>query len=226
MSTSLYRMFQRRGTKQQWETINPVLAVGEIGFSFNENVIKVGDGLTAWNSLPSVNGNSAYQIAKINGFAGTEAQWLASLVGPQGATGPAGADSTVPGPTGPTGPTGATGPMATQTSQLSQNVIPITFTGQGTTQVTPNASYVNSIVSIDYDQAVTINIGTSLNTIMQNGQYITFVVNHSGENLPQFVATGVTMRSFEDKYFLAGPGATAQITKLSNNNYILSGRLG
>lgn len=83
-------MFQRRGTKQQWETINPVLAVGEIGFSFNENVIKLGDGLTAWNSLPSVNGNSAYQVAKANGFVGTEAQWLASLVGPTGPQGPPG----------------------------------------------------------------------------------------------------------------------------------------
>jgi len=99
MSTSLYRMFQRRGTKQQWESINPVLAVGEIGFSFNENVIKLGDGLTAWNSLPSVNGNSAYEAAKINGFVGTEAQWLTSLIGP---TGPS-------GETGPTGPTGLPG---------------------------------------------------------------------------------------------------------------------
>jgi hypothetical protein len=80
-------MFQRRGTKQQWETINPVLAVGEIGFSFNENVIKLGDGLTAWNSLPSVNGNSAYQVARANGFVGTEADWLESLVGPQGGPG-------------------------------------------------------------------------------------------------------------------------------------------
>jgi hypothetical protein len=87
MSTSLFRMFQRRGTKQQWESINPVLSVGEIGFSLNENVIKLGDGLTAWNSLPSVNGNSAYETAKLNGFVGTEAQWLASLVGAAGADG-------------------------------------------------------------------------------------------------------------------------------------------
>jgi hypothetical protein len=88
MSTSLFRMFQRRGTKQQWESTNPVLAVGEIGFSFNENVIKLGDGISSWNSLPSVNGNSAYEAAKLNGFVGTEAQWLTSLVGP---TGPQGA---------------------------------------------------------------------------------------------------------------------------------------
>lgn len=33
---------------------------------------------------PGVDGDSAYQIAVANGFVGTEVQWLASLVGPQG----------------------------------------------------------------------------------------------------------------------------------------------
>lgn len=49
------------------------------------------------------NGSSAYQVAVANGFVGTEAQWLASLVGPQGPTGAAGA-------TGATGPQGPAGP--------------------------------------------------------------------------------------------------------------------
>ena len=35
-------------------------------------------------------GASAYEVAIQNGFVGTEAQWLASLVGPQGAQGPQG----------------------------------------------------------------------------------------------------------------------------------------
>ena len=35
-------------------------------------------------------GASAYEVAIKNGFVGTEAQWLASLVGPQGAQGPQG----------------------------------------------------------------------------------------------------------------------------------------
>jgi hypothetical protein len=83
-------MFQRRGTKQQWETENPVLDVGEIGFSINENVIKLGDGLSNWNTLPAVNGNSAYQLAVANGYSGTETQWLESLVGPTGPQGPPG----------------------------------------------------------------------------------------------------------------------------------------
>jgi hypothetical protein len=83
-------MFQRRGTKEQWETNNPILALGEIGFAYNENVIKLGDGVTRWNSLPSANGISAYQTARANGYSGTEVQWLATLVGATGPQGPAG----------------------------------------------------------------------------------------------------------------------------------------
>lgn len=65
-------------------------------------------------------GRSAYEIALDNGFVGTEAQWLASLKGEKGDTGPA---STVPGPKGdtgaastvpgPKGDTGDTGPAST-----------------------------------------------------------------------------------------------------------------
>ncbi len=44
-------------------------------------------------------GLSAYEVAVTNGYPGTEAEWLDSLVGAPGA---AGADSTVPGPAGPT----------------------------------------------------------------------------------------------------------------------------
>lgn len=49
-----------------------------------------------------LSGNSAYEIAVLNGFSGTEAQWLASLVGPEGPEGPA-------GPQGPVGPQGEPG---------------------------------------------------------------------------------------------------------------------
>lgn len=51
-------------------------------------------------------GLSAYEIAVIQGFAGTEAQWVASLVGAPGASGAQG----VPGADGAQGATGAAGP--------------------------------------------------------------------------------------------------------------------
>ena len=55
-------------------------------------------------------GLSAYEVAKANGFSGTAAQWLASLVGSKGDTGATGAT----GPQGLTGATGAQGPVGPQ----------------------------------------------------------------------------------------------------------------
>lgn len=65
---------------------------------------------------PGAAGASAYEIAVANGFVGSEAVWLASLVGPQGATGPQGPQGIqgLTGATGPAGPTGNTGPAGPQ----------------------------------------------------------------------------------------------------------------
>lgn len=52
-------------------------------------------------------GDSAYQVAVANGFTGTEIEWLASLVGPQGKQGEI-------GPAGPTGAKGDTGEQGPQ----------------------------------------------------------------------------------------------------------------
>ena len=55
-------------------------------------------------------GDSAYEVAVENGFAGTEAEWLSSLVGAKGDTG----DTGPQGIQGETGATGATGPQGPQ----------------------------------------------------------------------------------------------------------------
>ena len=52
-------------------------------------------------------GKSAYEIAVEHGFSGTEEEWLASLIGPQGETGATGEQ----GPQGETGPQGEQGPV-------------------------------------------------------------------------------------------------------------------
>lgn len=48
------RIQMRRGTAAEWAAANPVLADGEAGFARDTGVFKVGDGVTAWNSLTSV----------------------------------------------------------------------------------------------------------------------------------------------------------------------------
>jgi hypothetical protein len=64
---SVRRIFLRRDTAANWASENPVLSVGEPAFDTTNQILKVGDGTTPWNSL-------------------------AQFQGPTGATGPAGAD--------------------------------------------------------------------------------------------------------------------------------------
>lgn len=72
------------------------------------------DGNDGQDGAPGADGHSAYEVAVANGFAGNEAQWLASLVGAKGDkgdrgdTGPAGSDG-APGPAGSDGNDGAPG---------------------------------------------------------------------------------------------------------------------
>lgn len=80
----------RRGTAAVWAEVNPVLAAGEIGVETDTLKIKIGDGVTAWNSV-------AYYM---------------------GATGPTGATGAT-GPAGPTGATGPAGPGADPSGWIS-----------------------------------------------------------------------------------------------------------
>ena len=44
----------RRDTKAKWADLNPILAAGEMGFEIDNNRLKIGNGITAWHSLPYV----------------------------------------------------------------------------------------------------------------------------------------------------------------------------
>jgi hypothetical protein len=127
-------------TAAQWVATNPVLLAREFGFETDTNKFKIGDGVTAWNSLPyggikgdtgspgpasTVPGPTGPQgLPGPAGVAGPKGD--TGLQGPQGAkgdtglTGPAGADSTVPGPQGLQGIQGLTGPEGLQGVQGSK----------------------------------------------------------------------------------------------------------
>lgn len=45
----------RKDTSSNWSTKNPVLRKGEQGFETDTGIIKIGDGSTAYNSLPEKN---------------------------------------------------------------------------------------------------------------------------------------------------------------------------
>ena len=44
----------RRDTKARWVDLNPILAAGEMGFEIDNNRLKIGNGITACNSLPYI----------------------------------------------------------------------------------------------------------------------------------------------------------------------------
>jgi hypothetical protein len=70
-----YRILLRRDSSENWNTGNPVLLSGEPGYSTDTGELKIGDGVTAWVSLPTYNG-----------------------IGPTGATGPMPEDYASTGP--------------------------------------------------------------------------------------------------------------------------------
>jgi len=45
-------MMQRRGLASRWTAVNPILEIGEFGFEEDTQKFKIGDGETAWLSLP------------------------------------------------------------------------------------------------------------------------------------------------------------------------------
>lgn len=94
--------------------IAPVLDGIEVG---EEQVV-----VTQAVRLKGDKGDSAYAVAVEQGFEGTKAEWLASLVGSEGDEGPQGEQGVQgpqgePGPIGPTGPQGDTGPVGPEGPQ-------------------------------------------------------------------------------------------------------------
>lgn len=72
----------RRGTSTQWNTTNPVLADGELGFETDTRKGKLGNGVTAWNSLPySFTGESSNVAEQIVAAASKTTPVDADLVG-------------------------------------------------------------------------------------------------------------------------------------------------
>ena len=105
----------RRGTAAQWASANPVLSDGEVGLETDTDKMKIGNGITAWNSRPYANAGPAGP----QGPAGSQ--------GPQGDDGPQG----IQGIQGPPGSISACWPIGSIfMSAVATN--PATLLGFGT----------------------------------------------------------------------------------------------
>ena len=69
----------RKGIATEWSSQNPTLASGEPGYDGTNNVLKIGDGSTAWSSLPPANfpvdGLEGQILSKISDSSDT-LQWI------------------------------------------------------------------------------------------------------------------------------------------------------
>lgn len=110
-----------RKTLAEWQSENPVLRDGEFGVvsdGTETEWLKVGDGATAWNSLPYKKGPKGEQ--GIQGATGPKGD--TGPQGPQGQTGPQGiqGEKGDKGDTGPQGPQGKKGDTGSQGEQGPQ----------------------------------------------------------------------------------------------------------
>ena len=59
----------RRDTTVNWNSENPILSSGELGLDTDLNLLKIGDGSTAWNSLDGIKfPNDRVQLGSIVGI--------------------------------------------------------------------------------------------------------------------------------------------------------------
>jgi hypothetical protein len=70
MATVVNTTFRlKRGTAARWAEVNPVLDQGEPGFVYDQNKLKIGDGVTAWNDLPYIEGKAeVLSYTSLNSF--------------------------------------------------------------------------------------------------------------------------------------------------------------
>jgi hypothetical protein len=53
-----YQIRIRRDSASNWQTYDPILGIGELGFDLTNNEVKVGDGTTAWTALTPIRASS------------------------------------------------------------------------------------------------------------------------------------------------------------------------
>ena len=58
----------RRGTLAEWDAKNPILADGEPGFAIDQNILRIGNGATAWKDLKDINGAASQEGLLLTGY--------------------------------------------------------------------------------------------------------------------------------------------------------------
>lgn len=164
MATALIQLRMRRDTDANWTANDPTLAAGEIGINSTIGEFKIGDGVTAWSSLPY------FELDFLNlkdGVDGELITWDATGKAAAVAVGVAGQVLT----------SGGAGVAPTFQTPLSyeKNVFQITFTSDGggtvtvdTTEDTLAYTKVGDLVTVQGDVLVD-SVSTPSGDLIMNG---------------------------------------------------------
>lgn len=182
----------RRGTSTQWTSTNPVLASGELGFETNTGFAKIGDGTTAWNSLPySLAGGDISSVTAGTGLSGGGTTGAVTLSIDTATT----VDLT-------TAQTLTNKTLTTPT--ITQGTSTPSFTTNAYTLVAGDAG--KALLASNSSTAGTINVPTNATTAYAIGTQITIIQTGSGQLTVQAANSGTTT--------ILSTGATAAAPKL------------
>lgn len=215
------RTRQRRGTAEQWSSVNPILESGEVGFESDTTNLKVGDGLTRWVNLPYV----AEGVPGPQGGKGPQGP-----IGPDGPDGPDGpkGDRGSSGPDGPSGVTSAVAPILydaqSETVSLDQSQLSIPSNKINTVATNRATSY--TLVAADANSIIgseSADIVVSVPDVLDNGESVTFIQSGTGKITVSGV--GVTINSRDGKLATFSQFSAATLVKL-NGAYFFVGDIG
>ena len=212
--------------------------IGAVGATGPQGPIGL-TGPTGNQGIQGVAGSSAYQIAVTNGYSGTEAQWLTSLVGATGATGATGPQ----GPIGLTGTTGATGAQGIAGTNGLNALIKTTTEAAGANCANGGTKIETGLDANANDVLESGEIITSLTRYVCNGGFISNTSNSkllissyskseaaTGSNKPEFILNLDTISLAPNQYWemdfdigISGNSTKynlIQILNIGSNDYV------
>ena len=240
MTTSV--KFQlRRDTATNWSTNNTILLLGEPGFDSTSNQLRIGDGVTGWNSLNQVHvkGNGGLALGYVAGYtgqgasaisignrAGEYAQGTQSIaIGANaGQTGQGNYSIAIGANAGQTGQAGnsiAIGSSAGSTGQDANSVAIGTFAGM--TRQKESSVAIGLYAGSSEQKANAVAIGTSAGNVNQQANSIAVGINAGSTNQSlSAIAIGVNAGFTGQGTNSIAIGSSAGFTGQANNTIILN----
>lgn len=225
------RLQNRRDIASAWTSANPTLAAGEMGLETDTSKFKLGDGVTAWNSLAY-----AYTAGAAGAQGTTGTQGTTGLQGTQGVQGTEGLQGTTgsQGTEGLQGLTGAQGTTGTQGLTGTQGISGASILGTTNTWTGAN-DFTTSVTGLVLDATTTTSSrGVGYMGIPQSGAATTgaytLVAADAGEHIYSTATRTVTIPANGSVafpvgttvVFIAATGTTVTIA-ITSDTLILAG---